>query len=243
MPGTCTCGFRPGPRIMNLVVIKYCLLIGAVLTSAAFVAGPLNPQKLFSDPDNGEMAADSIYQFGSDVFYKEIDKPGNEYMQCSVAGYSRALIPTEEMEEKFRSRWSRGVDLFLSGYRGCNEAFFELPGVPGMTDKKEKAAVCTKFRSSREEMVESLDYFAAAKASTTPGSSQGFTVGMAVPRIDQITSEAQDAEIACIQAVLADRDQDPAGFSQGLSEADRHVREMRRIFPELGVVSNDFTDT
>jgi hypothetical protein len=195
---------------------------------------------MFNDPANGEVAADSIYQFGSDVFYKEVDKPGNEYMQSSVEGYSHVLIPTDEMGKTFEERWSKGVSLFLSGYKGCNEAFYELAGVPGMTDPKEKIAVCTKIRTSREEMLQSLDYFSAAKGSATPGSSQGFTIGMVIPRINQINSEAEDAEIACMQAVPADRNNDSGGFSTNLKASGSHIREMRRIFPELGVLSNDF---
>jgi hypothetical protein len=225
---------------MNLVTIKYVLLIGAILTSTAVVAGPLNPQKLFSDPKQGELAADSIYQFGSDVFYKEVDKPGNEYMKSSVAGYSPELLQTGTMEEKFRDRWSRGVGLFLSGYKGCNEAFYELPGIPTMTGAPEKLAVCTKFHTSRAEMQQSLDYFTAAKASATPGSSQGFTIGMVIPRIEKINTEAEDTEIACMQAVLADRDNKPGDFSDNLKTAQGHIREMNRIFPELTVVSDDF---
>ncbi len=53
---------------MNLIVIKYCLLIGAILASTSVVAGPLNPQHLFSDPEDAEITADAIYQFGSDVY-------------------------------------------------------------------------------------------------------------------------------------------------------------------------------
>jgi hypothetical protein len=226
---------------MNLVVIKYLLLIGAVLTSTAIVAGPLNPQNLVNTPQQeGELAADSIYQFGTEVFYKEIDKPGNEYMKSSVEGYSQALLPTDEMEATFRERWATGVSRFLAGYRGCSEAALELAGVPEMAGAKEKAAVCTKIRSSREEMIRGAEYLAAAKASATPGSSQGFTIGMVLPRVQQITSSAQDAEIACMQAVLADRQGDAEGFSRYLKETNTHVREMRRIFPELGVISNDF---
>jgi hypothetical protein len=225
---------------MNFVIIKYCLLIGAILASTAVVAGPINPQKMFSDPNEGEVAADSIYQFGSDVFYKEINKPGNEYMKTSVEGYSKALIPTDAMEENFQNQSGKGVRLFLSGYRGCNEAYLELAGVPQMTDKKEKSAVCTKLRTSRNEMVQSLDYFSAAKASATPGSSQGFFIGMVIPRIEQIESKAEDAEISCMQAVLADRENNPEAFSKYFKETDRNIREMKRIFPELAVVSDDF---
>jgi hypothetical protein len=226
---------------MNLVIIKYCLLIGAVLTSTALVAGPLNPQKLFSDPGTeGNLTADSIYQFGSDVFYKEIDKPGNEYMKSSVEGYSQTLLPSDEMEQTFQERWSRGVSLFLAGYAGCSTASLELSAVPGIADNAEKAVVCTKIRTSREEMLMSLDYFAAAKSAATPGSSRGFTIGMVIPRIKQIESEAEDAEITCMRAVLADREGNREMFEQYLKETDHHVREMRRIYPELGVISNDF---
>jgi hypothetical protein len=225
---------------MNLIVIKYCLLIGAILTSTAVVTGPLNPLNIFSDPKNGELAADSIYQFGSDVFYKEINKSGNEFMQNSVEGYSQALIPTDNMEEKFRDQWSKGVNLFLAGYQNSTGAFFELSGVPQMTSTKEKMAVCTKFQTSREEMLQSLDYFTSAKASATPGSSQGFSIGMVIPRIRQISSETEDAEITCMQAVLADQENNPEAFSQYFKETDSHIREIQRIFPELEVVSDDF---
>jgi hypothetical protein len=225
---------------MNLIIIKYCLLIGAILASTAVVAGPLNPQAVFSDSEEVNVKADSIYQFGSDVFYKEINKTGNEYMQESVEGYSKALLPTDELEEKFNERWSKGVGLFLSGYHGSTESFFELAGVPDMTGIKEKTAVCTKFRTSRNEMLQSLEYFAAAKASATPGSSHGFTIGMVIPRIKAISNEAEDAEITCMRAVLADRDKNTADFSRYLKETDSHIREMKRIFPELGVVSDDF---
>jgi hypothetical protein len=109
-----------------------------------------------------------------------------------------------------------------------------------MTDKKEKTAVCTKLRTSRHEMVQSLDYFSAAKASATPGSSQGFFIGMIIPRIEQIESKAEDAEISCMQAVLADRENNPEAFSKYFKETDSHIREMKRIFPELAVISDDF---
>ncbi|MCK9579228.1 MAG: hypothetical protein M0Q92_02115 [Methanoregula sp.] len=228
---------------MNLVIIKYFLLIGAVLVSTAFVAGPLNPENLPGDPDRGDLSADSIYRFGSEVFYKEIDKPGNEYMKGSVEGYSQSLVPTDEMEEKFLERWGRGVALFHSGYQGCIESFFELASVPEMTDRTKKSAVCKKIRASREEMLTSLGYFTAAKAMATPGSSRGFTIGMAIPRIEQITDEAEGAEIACMKAVIADNNSDSDEFSQNLKEAGSHFREMRRIFPELGVISDDFRTT
>ena len=226
---------------MNLIVLKYCLLIGAVLASTAVVTGPLNPQTVFSDPaTNGNVTADSIYQFGSDAFYKEIDKPGNEYMKTSVEGYSQALLPTAKMEAQYQDQWGTGVALFKSGYTGSTEAVFELAGVPQMSDPKDKVAVCTKIQTSRNEIFRSIDNFTAAKSSATAGSSDGFTIGMVIPRIQQINTEAEDEEIACMQAVLADRNHDTAAFSQDLRDADDHVREMRRIYPELGVLSDDF---
>jgi hypothetical protein len=225
---------------MNLIVVKYCLLIAAVIASTAVVAGPLNPQTLLSDPKNGQLAADSIYQFGSDAFYKEINKTGNEYMKSSVEGYSQALIPTDQMEETFQERWSKGVALFKDGYNGCAEAYYKMPGVPEMTGEPEKVAVCSKFRDSRQEMLQSLDYFTAAKASATPGSPEGFTIGMVIPRIEDINNEAENAEISCMQAVLAARNNDQDGFTRNLKEAGTHIREMQRIYPELAVLSNDF---
>jgi hypothetical protein len=227
---------------MNLVVVKYCLLIGAILASTAVVTGPLNPQVLLSSPESGQIAADSIYQFGSDAFYKEINSSGNEYMKTSTEGYSHALIPTDDMEATFQERWSEGVRLFRSGYKGSSGTVFSLAGIPQMTGKDEKVAVCSNLRASRNEMVRSLDYFTAARASATPGSSQGFTIGMVIPRIEQINAEAEDVEIACMQAVLADENNDPDGFSRNLKDADSHVRGMRRIYPELVVVSNDFNE-
>jgi len=225
---------------MNLIVIKYFLLIGAVLASTAVVTGPMNPQTFFTDPGNGNISADSVYQFGSDTFYKEIDKPGNEYMKTSVEGYSPALIPTDRMEQNFQDQWVVGVGRFKSGYSGSTGAVFELAALPQMTDQNEKVAVCTKLHISRSEIIGSIDNFTAAKASATPGSSHGFTIGMVIPRIEQINSEAEDEEIACMQAVLADRNHNPAEFSRNLESADSHVREMRRIYPELGVLSDDF---
>jgi len=226
---------------MNLIIIKYSLLIGAVLTCTAVVAGPLTPLALFSDPGKGEIAADSVYQFGSDVFYKEIEKPGNEYLQTSVEGYSHTLVSTKEMDERYQEQWDAGVARFHSGYRNCSGAVLDLAGVPEIKGLKEKANVCTKFRSSREEMEQSLAYFENAKASATPGSSWGFSIGMLIPRVRQMIGEAQDAEIACMNAVIADENNDPDGFASGLKDASSRTREIRRIYAELGVISNDFS--
>ena len=71
---------------MNLFILKYFLLIGGILASTALVAGPLNPQTILSNSSsNGNLSADSVYQFGSEVFYKELDKPGNEYLKSGVS--------------------------------------------------------------------------------------------------------------------------------------------------------------
>jgi hypothetical protein len=225
---------------MNLIIIKYGLLIGAILASAAVVTGPMNPQKLFSDPENGQVAADSIYQFGSDVFYKELDKPGNEYMKTSVAGYSQSLLPTEEMQNTFQERWTRGITLFGEGYSDCTTAFYELLGVPELPTAQQKAEVCKKFSRADTEFGQSLAYFAAAKASATPGSAQGFTIGMVIPRVEQIRYEGQEAETSCRLAVLADTSEDPTGFSVNVKDTQTHIKEMQSIYPEMKAVSNDF---
>ena len=109
-----------------------------------------------------------------------------------------------------------------------------------MTNTKDKDGVCMKFQESRQKLTQSLDYFTAAKASATAGSSQGFTIGMVIPRIENINSEAENAEIACMQAALADRNNNPDEFSLDLKQAGTHIREMQRIYQELTVVSNDF---
>ena len=179
---------------MNLIIIKYGLLIGAILASTAVVAGPMNPQKLFSNPENGQVAADSIYQFGSDVYYKELDKPGNEYMKSSVTSYSQSLISSKEMDDAFQEQWTGGITAFGLGYSDCTTAFYELVGVPEIPTAQQKAAVCKKFSLADTEFRQSLEYFTAAKASATPGSAQGFTIGMVIPQVEAIRKECQDTE-------------------------------------------------
>ena len=225
---------------MNLLIIKYGLLIGAILASTAVVTGPLNPQKLFTDPENGQITADSAYQFGSDVFYKELDKPGNEYMKSSVTGYSQALISSKEMERSFQERWNIGITDFGAGYTDCTTAFYELLGVPGLQTAQQKVAVCKKFSLADDEFGQSLDYFTAAKASATPGSAHGFSIGMVIPRVVAIRQECQDAEISYRMAVLADTGNNPDDFSVNLKEVQGHIREIQRIYPELKTVSDDF---
>jgi hypothetical protein len=229
---------------MNLFIVKYCILIGAVLTSSMLVAGPLNPQTMFSSEsttDSGAITADAIYQFGSDTFYKELDKPGNEYMKANMEGYSKELIPTDTQEETFAARWEKGVALFMTGYQECTDTYFLMATIPEMDGIDKKQAVCRDFRQAKDDLKMSEQYFRQAKASSSAGSASGFTIGMVIPRVDQIATDAEDSEIACMKAVLADRDNNPAGFRQGLDEAGRNIRDIRLQYAELKVLSEDFT--
>jgi hypothetical protein len=227
---------------MNLFVLKYCLLIGAILTSAVVVAGPLNPQTLLSPgtADSQQVSADSVYQFGSDVLYRELDKPGNEYMKSGVAGYSHNLVPTENQSEQYDGQWAKGVSLFRSGYNRCTDAYFELAAVPEMSSPQEKSAVCDKFRLANDELKKSEEYFTNAKASSTASSAHGFAAGMVLARVEPIRQQAEDAEISCMKAVLSDRDGDSDKFEKNLLAGGANIREMKRIYPELEVLSNDF---
>jgi hypothetical protein len=228
---------------MNLFIIKYAILIGAVLTSTALVTGPLNPQKMFASDtmtDSGEITADAIYQFGSDAFYKELDKPGNEYMKANMEGYSKELVPTEQQGKNFALRWTGAVTLYKSGYRKCTDAFFRMATIPDVTSADEKRAACDSFLEAKEELVTSEQRFLAAKASSSAGSSSGFTIGMVIPRVSRISACAQDVEIACLKAVLADRNSNPEGFRQNLNEVKAILGEMKRLNAELKVLSDDF---
>jgi hypothetical protein len=226
---------------MNLFVLKYCLLIGAILTSAVVVAGPLNPQTLLSSNNaDGQVSADSVYQLGSDVLYRELDKPGNEYMKSGVAGYSHNLVQTENQSQQYDDQWAKGVSSFKSGYNGCIDAYFELTAVPEMSSPQQKAAVCDKFRVANDELKKSEDYFTAAKSSSTASSAHGFAVGMVLTRVEPIRQQAEDAKITCMKAVLSDRDGDSAEFEKNLLAGGTNIKEMKRIYPELGVLSNDF---
>ena len=53
-------------------------------------------------------------------------------------------------------------------------------------------------------------------------------------------SDAGDAELASIQATLADRDHNTAGFHEHLKEVGEAIRDMKRLYPELQVLSHDF---
>ena len=109
-----------------------------------------------------------------------------------------------------------------------------------MTNTKDKDAVCIKFQESRQEMRNHLIILLQPRQVRHRGHRKGFTIGMVIPRIENINSEAEDAEIACMQAVLADRNNNPGEFSLNLKQAGTHIREMQRIYPELAVVSDDF---
>ena len=228
---------------MNLFVIKYAILIGAVLTSTALVAGPLNPQEMFSSgttTDSGQITADAIYQFGSDTLYKEIDKPGNEYMKANLQGYSKELVPTDQLAKNFDTRWAGAVSLYGTGYQECTDAFIGMAGISQMNNPDEKKAVCDRFRQAKEDLRSSEQYFQAAKASSTAGSSAGFTIGMVIPRVERISSDAEDAEISCMKSVMADRNGNEEGFRQNLNDARQSLVEMKRLNAELKVLSDDF---
>jgi len=229
---------------MNLFIIKYCLLIGGILASTALVAGPLNPQKIFSSDqgtgDAGNISADAVYQLGSDVFYKELDKPGNEYMKNGVAGYATNLVPTDAQAQQYTSQWALGVTAFKSGYNGCIDAYIELAGVPAMSSSKERTAVCNDFKFANDNLKKSEDYFTIAKASSTASSAQGFEVGMVLERVGSIHQDAEDAEIGCMKAVLANQAGNASEFESNLRATGADISDMKRIYPELGVLSNDF---
>ena len=198
---------------MNLFILKYCLLIGAILTSTALVAGPLNPLTIMPpSQDNGNLSADAVYQFGSDVFYKELDKPGNEYLKNGVAGYSQNFVTTDSQEQHYDDQWSHGVAAFKSGYSGTIDAYLELAAVPQMNTPQEKNTVCEKFGQANEELKNAIGNFTSAKASSTASSEHGFTIGMVLERAGPIQLNAEDAQISCMKAVLADREGNSGAF-------------------------------
>lgn len=228
---------------MNIFYLKYLIVIAAVLGTTAVVSTPLTPYGLTGEPQyEGEISAESVIQFGSETFYAELEKPGNEYLREGVSGYSQDLLPTEEQEKEFNAAWSAGILSFHTGYSGCTDAFYRLLTVPGMDDRREKNAVCDGFRTAKEDLREAMTAFTAAKASISPASSQGFTIGMVLPRVSAIESQAEDAEISCMKAVLADRDDDRAGFEENIRAIEENIRGMRRLLPELMVLSDDFGD-
>jgi hypothetical protein len=231
-----------GPDTMNLFALKYGILIGALLTTTAFVSTDFNPLAAPSDSRNSSVFdVQSIFAFGSQIFYKEVAKPGNEYMQSSVEGYSQDLVPNDTEDQAYATAWQTGVAKFESGYNQCTAALLDLATVPGMETSTEKVAVCEEFRTGEDEMSQSKDDFLAAKASTSPAVSSGFTIAMVLERVDEIIQSSDDADQSCMKAVLADHDHDPSGFSTNLKATQGAVNDMRRIYSELNVLSNDFT--
>ena len=133
-----------------------------------------------------------------------------------------------------------GVSAFKSGYNGCLDAYYELPGVPSMTSLKEKTAVCDQFKLANDDIKKSIDYFTSAKASSTASSAQGFEIGMVLVRVEPMQQNAEDAEIGCMKAVLANQAGDNNGFITNLRAVGADINEMKRVYPELGVMSSDF---
>jgi hypothetical protein len=226
---------------MNYFILKNCILIAGILGTTAMAAGPVGQMVLGGSQDpGGGMTAESVYRFGSGVFYQEIGKPGNEYMQSSVEGYSKTLIQDEGDTAGFNARWQEGVATFRAGYADCNDAYLMLATVPYATDEAGKNAPWKRMRAGREGIARSEQLFTAAKSHASAGSSLGFTIGMVLPRIEAMKSEAGEAELASIQATLADRNHDTAGFHEHLKETGDAIREMKRLYPELRVLSHDF---
>jgi len=228
---------------MNFLMIKYLICIAGIVGTTMIVSTPLTPYALTSQlhPD-GEITSESMIQLGSETFYAELGKPGNEYLKEGVAGYSRDLLPTKEQEQKFNSAWKSGISSFKAGYTGCTEAFYHLLAVPDMQDRRENNNVCDQFRQAKDDLRAAIIAFTAAKASVSPASSLGFTIGMVLPRISAIEIQSEEAEISCMKAVLADRDNDGAGFVQNMRDVEGNIREMRRLYPELKALNNDFGD-
>ncbi len=226
---------------MNFLFLKYLVVIAGMIGTTAIVSLPFTPYALGSQPEyQGEITAESMIQFGSDTFYSEIEKSGNEYLKEGVEGYSQDLLPTGEQEQRFNSAWASGTASYKNGYNGCIESFYRLLTVPDMQDTKEKTRVCEQFRLAKEDLEAAITAFTAAKSSVAPSSSQGFLIGMVLPRVNAIGNEAEDAEIACMKAVLANRDDDQTEFEENIHDAEENIREMRRLNPELTALSDDF---
>jgi hypothetical protein len=162
-------------------------------------------------------------------------------MQSSVSGYSQSLIATTDMENTYQNRWTAAITVFESGYSDCNTAFYSLIGLDELQTAQQKVAVCEQFSRADTEFQQSLTDFSAAKGSATPGSADGFTIGMVIPQVKAIQQENEGAEVSCRMAVLADTGNDPAGFSANVKDTQDHIKEIQRIYKELKVLSSDFT--
>jgi hypothetical protein len=232
----------PGRAAVNLIILKYGILIGALLTTTVFVSGTFNNSSaLQGDQNSSEINAQSVFAFGSQVFYKDVSQPGNEYMQGSVQGYSQNLVPNDTENQAYASSWQTGVAEFESGYNKCSAALFDLASVPSMQTNQQKMAVCQEFLDGENEMTLARSDFLSAKGSTSPAVDSGFTIAMVLERVDEIIQSSDDADQACMKAVLADHDHDPTGFSENLKVTQSAVQEMERVYPELKVLSSDFT--
>ena len=228
--------------MVNLIVLKYGILIGALLTTSAFVSGTFSAGSASQAGQNSTgIDARSIFAFGSQVFYKEVSQPGNEYMQTSVQGYSKNLVPTDADNRAYTSSWQTGVVDFVTGYNHCTSALFDLAAVPTMQTAKEKMAVCDEFAQGESEMTRAREEFVSAKGSASPATDSGFTIAMVLERVDEIIESSDGADAACMKAVLADHNHDTVGFSQNLKATQNAVQEMERVYPELKVLSSDFT--
>ena len=232
----------PGRAAVNLIVLKYGILIGALLATSAFVGGSFNQSTVSQAGQNStEIDAQSIFAFGSQVFYKEVSQPGNEYMQTSVQGYSQNLVPTDADNKAYSSSWQAGVADFVTGYNRCTSALFDLASVPTMQTAKEKMAVCDEFAEGESEMTRGQDEFTSAKASASPATDSGFTIAMVQERTSEIIQSSDDADTACMKAVVADHNHDSTGFAENLKAVQSAVQDMQRVYPELTVLSSDFT--
>ena len=226
---------------MNLFVLKYCVLIGALLSTTAFVAVSQNPgSQQSADAGSTPVDARSIFVFGSQVFYHEVSQPGNEYMQSSVEGYSQNLVPTDAEDKTYTGAWEAGVAKFVAGYNRCDAALVNLTSISRRQTNRGKAEVCEEFMEGDESILDAKKDFLAAKASTSPATYSGFTIAMVLERVDLISQNADDAEQDCVNAVLADRNHDYGTFSENVENARSAVKEMKRIYPELQVLSSDF---
>ena len=228
--------------LMNFFVLKYMILLTAILGSTVLISGPMAPDSVISHPGsaNGSVNSDSIYQFGSDIFYRELDKPGNEYMKAGVEGYSHNLVPTDSDQAKFDELWNDGVIAFKSGYNECQEAYIGLASVPALSGTREKSSVWEKFRDGNQSIARSKEFFIEAKSYASPTTESGFTIGMIIPKIDQIQQDAEDAEIASMGSILSDRNHDQRGFAANLTAAGAAVKDMEVTDVQLKVLSDDF---
>jgi len=225
---------------MNLFLLKYMIMIAGILGTTAMVAGPVQNIVVGQGMTGDNVSADAVYQFGSGLFYKEVAKPGNEYMRSSVEGYSENLIQGDNDTASFSARWQEGVGVFKTGYAECSDAYLQLTEVPMIRDQAGKNAAWEKMHAGKDDIARSADLFTAAKSYASPGSSIGFTIGMVLPRIGEIETDAEDAELASMEATLADRDHNATGFDEHLREVGAAIGDMKRIYPELKVLSDDF---